>query len=621
MNYLQLENISKSYGDLELFNDISFTVNKGDKVALIAKNGAGKTSLLHIVTGKDIADSGDILISKDIEIGYLEQTPKFDDNKTVLEAVFDSSKKIVSAIKAYNQALKQENQQKLDVAIETMNRLNAWDYENTIKQILSRLKITEFDKEISLLSGGEKKRIALAHALINEADLLILDEPTNHLDLEMIEWLEEYLKKTKLSLLMVTHDRYFLDRVCNTIIEIDNKSLYKYKGNYSYFIEKRKERIENLKANIEKAKNLYRKELDWMRRMPQARATKAKARIDSFYETKEKAGIKLDDRSLDIQIKASRLGKKILELYNVHHSFGTIKIVDDFSYLFKRNEKIGIIGKNGSGKSSFLNIITGEIKQDKGRIERGESLQIAYYKQEGIQFDEDKRVIEVIKDIAESIQLNKNSTMSAAAFLRYWLFPDSMHYNLVATLSGGEKRRLYLMTVLMTKPNFLILDEPTNDLDIMTINVLEDYLRGFEGCLLVVSHDRYFMDEVLEHVFVFEGDGKIKDFPGTYTQYNDYLNIKKREEKQKAIKKEKPKPKPKEKTQKLSYKEQKELETLDEEIPKLEGEKAVLEQEMSSGLLEQEELFKKSNRIAEIMEIIDQKTLRWMELSEIAEQG
>ncbi len=621
MNYLQLENISKSYGDLELFNDISFTVNKGDKVALIAKNGAGKTSLLHIITGKDIADSGDILIAKDLEFGYLEQTPEFDENKTVMEAVFDSSKKIVTAIKAYNQALKQANQQKLDEAIESMNRLNAWDYENTIKQILSRLKITEFDKEISLLSGGEKKRIALAHALINEADFLILDEPTNHLDLDMIEWLEEYMKRSKLTLLMVTHDRYFLDRVCNTIIEIDNKSLYKYKGNYSYFIEKRRERIENLKANIEKAKNLYKKELDWMRRMPQARATKAKARIDAFYETQEKASMKLEDRSMDIQIKAARLGKKILELYNVHHSFGTIKIVDDFSYLFKRNEKIGIIGKNGSGKTSFLNIISGELKQDKGRIERGESLRFAYYKQEGIQFDEDKRVIEVIKDIAESIQLNKNTTMSAAGFLRYWLFPDSMHYNLVSTLSGGEKRRLYLMSVLMTKPNFLILDEPTNDLDIMTINVLEDYLRNFQGCLLIVSHDRYFMDEVLDHVFVFEGDGKIKDFPGSYTQYNDYVNAKNRKEKQEAVKKEKPKPKIKPTQKKLTYKEQKELEKLDAEIPKLEEEKAKIESEMSSGLLEQEELFEKSNRIAEIIAIIDEKTLRWMELSEMAEQG
>ena len=614
MNHLQIEKLSKSWGELELFEDITFNINQGEKVALIARNGTGKTSLLDILSGKDIADIGTIEFAKDIEVAYLEQSPDFEKGNTVIEAIFESSSQQVQTIKEYNAAINQEDQKRLDKAIEEMNRLNAWDYETRIKQILSRLKILNFNQPINQLSGGEKKRVALAHTLINEPDFIILDEPTNHLDLDMIEWLEEYLKKTKSTLLMVTHDRYFLDRVCGVILELDNKILFRYKGNYSYFVEKRAERIQNLKANVEKARNLYRKELDWMRRMPQARATKAKARIDAFYDLEDKAHQNLQENSLDINVKAARMGKKIVEMYNVHKSFDEIVILEDFSYLFKRNEKLGIVGKNGTGKTTFLNILTGETQADAGKIEKGESLRFAYYTQSGMQLKDDKRVIEVIKDIAEVIHLDGGSKMSASQFLRHWMFNDDMHYNYVSKLSGGEKRRLHLMTVLMKNPNFLILDEPTNDLDIMTINVLEEYLKSFQGCVIVVSHDRFFMDKVVEHLFVFEGEGKIRNYAGNYTQYREVVNKEQRQKekpkKQKVERKEKPKQK------KLSYKEQKEFDALEKEVEEMEIQKTTLETEISTGELAQNDLFEKSNKIGELIELIDEKSMRWLELSE-----
>lgn len=612
MNYLQVEKLSKSWGELELFEDITFNINKGDKVALIAKNGTGKTSLLDILSGKDIADSGTIEFAKDIEFAYLKQSPNFEEENTVIEAIFESSSQQMQTIKEYNTAINQAEQKRLDKAIEEMNRLNAWDYETRIKQILSRLKILNFNQPIKQLSGGEKKRVALAHTLINEPDFVILDEPTNHLDLDMIEWLEEYLKKTKSTLLMVTHDRYFLDRVCDVILELDNKTLFRYKGNYSYFVEKRAERLQNLQANVEKARNIYRKELDWMRRMPQARATKSKARIEAFYDLEEKAQQNLQEKNLEINVKSARMGKKIVEMYNVHKRFEDIVILEDFSYLFKRNEKLGIVGKNGTGKTSFLNILTGETPADAGKIEKGESLRFAYYTQSGMQLKDDKRVIEVIKDIAEVIPLDGGSKMSASQFLRHWMFNDDMHYNYVSKLSGGEKRRLHLMTVLMKNPNFLILDEPTNDLDIMTINVLEEYLKSFQGCVIVVSHDRFFMDKVVEHLFVFEGEGKIRDFAGNYTQYREVANknLRQKPKKQKEERKQKPKEK------KRSYKEQKEFESIEQEIENLEQEKQDLEKQISSGELAQKDLFEKSNKIGELIQLIDDKTMRWMDLSE-----
>jgi len=616
MNYLQVEKLSKSWGELELFEDITFNINQGEKLALIAKNGTGKTSLLDILSGKDIADSGTIEFAKDIEVAYLEQSPDFEDGNTVIEAIFQSSSLQVQTIKEYNTAINQDDQKRLDKAIEEMNRLHAWDYETRIKQILSRLNIINFNQPIHQLSGGEKKRVALAHTLINEPDFIILDEPTNHLDLDMIEWLEEYLKKAKSTLLMVTHDRYFLDRVCDVILELDNKTLFRYKGNYSYFVEKRAERIQNLKANVEKARNLYRKELDWMRRMPQARATKAKARIDAFYDLEDKAHQNLQENSLDINVKAARMGKKIVEMYNVHKRFDEIVILEDFSYLFKRNEKLGIVGKNGTGKTTFLNILTGETQADAGKIEKGESLRFAYYTQSGMQLKDDKRVIEVIKDIAEVIHLDGGSKMSASQFLRHWMFNDDMHYNYVSKLSGGEKRRLHLMTVLMKNPNFLILDEPTNDLDIMTINVLEEYLKSFQGCVIVVSHDRFFMDKVVEHLFVFEGEGKIRDFAGNYTQYREVVNKEQRQIQKEKPKKQKVERKEKPKQKKRSYKEQKEFESLEQEIEKLEREKQDLEKQISSGELAQKDLFEKSNKTGELMQLIDDKTMRWIDLSE-----
>ena len=617
MNYLQAENITKSYGEHILFEKISVSLHKDDRVALIARNGAGKTSLLNIITGEDNADSGNIVFRNDIRFGYLPQDPIFNENDTIIEAVFNSQDKILSAISEYEKALLENDNDKLQSAIDKMELLKAWDYEAKVKQILTELKINDYTAKISELSGGQKKRVALAKVLISKPDIYILDEPTNHLDLEMIEWLEEYLMSSNITLLMVTHDRYFLDRVCNQILEIDNKQIYQYKGNYSYFLEKRDERINIFNTEVEKAKNLFRKELDWIRRMPKARTTKAKYRVEAFTEVQEKASQKTNEKNVKLNIKATRIGKKILEINYLSKSFGDKLLFKDFEYLFKQHDKIGIIGKNGTGKTTFLNIINGLEKADSGKFEVGETIVFGYYKQEGIKIDESKKVIDVAKEIAEVVTLGDGSKMTVSGFLNYFLFPPERQYINVSKLSGGERRRLYLMTVLMKSPNFLILDEPTNDLDIYTLNVLEDYISQFTGCVILVSHDRYFMDKLVDHIFVFEGDGKIKDFPGNYTDYRiKHKTVFKQLPIIKEEKKEITQPE-KEKIRKLTFKEKIELEELDKNIATLENQKQMLENELSSGKLQNNVLIEKSNLLGKIIDEIELKTFRWIELSEI----
>ena len=614
--YLQLDNLTKSWGDLPLFKNISFTINQGEKVALIAKNGAGKTTLMNILYGGDIADSGKVIFNNDIRIGYLKQLPELNPNETILEAAFSSSGETITAVREYESALESHDPKAIERAMEKINHLNCWDFELKIKQILTELNIHDLQQPIRELSGGQKKRVALAHVLIDEPDFLILDEPTNHLDLEMIEWLERTLEKAKCTLLMVTHDRYFLDRVCNEIVELDDQSLFRYKGNYSYYVEKRSERIQNLNSEIEKARNLFRTELDWLRRMPQARSHKSKYRTENAYILKEKASKRIDDSKLERAINSQRLGGKIINLDHLSKSFGEVTILKDFSYKFARYEKIGIVGKNGSGKSTFLNMLTGLIQPDSGKMEVGETVSFGYFRQDGIQFSPDERVIDIIKEIAEVVEMGDGSKLSASQFLTYFLFPPEIQYSLVAKLSGGEKRRLYLCTILMKNPNFLILDEPTNDLDIMTLNVLEDYLKSFTGCTIVVSHDRFFMDKIVDHLFVFEGNGIIKDFPGNYSDYRDWAEEKAKTE-QIVAKTEKPvREKPVEEKKKLSFKEKKELEELEKEIGELEIEKKILEEELNSGSLAADELHKKSLRYSEITLKLEEKEFRWLELAE-----
>ncbi|PKQ68090.1 ABC transporter [Labilibaculum manganireducens] len=619
ISYLQVENLTKSYGELTLFENISFGVGQGQKIALIAKNGTGKTTLLNIISGLDSQDSGDISFRSDLKIAYLEQNPDLNNSNTILNEVFNSTDPVLSVIRDYERIINENDQEAMTDIIEKMDQFKAWDYENKVKQILSKLKIANFDQIIGELSGGQKKRVGLAKVLITDADFLILDEPTNHLDLEMIEWLEEYLNKSKGTLLMVTHDRYFLDRVCNEIIEIESNTIFTYKGNYSYYLEKRAERIENLNAEVGKAQKLMKTEQEWIRRMPQARGTKAKYRVDAFEDIKKKASSGFKETKMDLDIKSARLGNKILELDRLYKSYGDLKILENFSYKFQRGEKIGIVGKNGTGKSTFLNMITRNIEADSGSIEIGETVVYGYYKQDGITINENERIIDVIKEIAESIDLGNGKVMSASQFLEYFLFPTKTQYNQVAKLSGGEKRRLYLMTVLMKNPNFLILDEPTNDLDIMTLNVLEDYLLSFSGCLIIVSHDRYFMDKVVDQLFVFEGNGIIRNFPGNYTIYRDSLDQQEKEikktEKLSTPKKEKPKS---ELTKKLSFNEKREFEQLEIDIETLTSEKEEIEIAMSSGSLSNDELMEKASRIEKVIELIDEKEFRWLELSERA---
>ena len=590
--YLQVNGLTKSFGSLVLFENLSLSISEGQKTALIARNGSGKTTLLNILAGKEDRDSGEIVFRQGIKIGYLEQNPRFPDDMTVAEACLFSQN----------------------------------EYELKAKQILTRLKITNFNQPVKELSGGQMKRVALAKVLITEPDLLILDEPTNHLDLDMVEWLEEYLKRNNRSLLMVTHDRRFLDRVCTEIIEIDNRRLFQYKGNYGYYLEKKQERTDALSAESERVKNLYRKEIEWMRRQPQARATKAKSRIDAFHELEEKVKQRTGSGNIKLNVKASYIGSKIFEAEHVYKSFGDLKILEDFNYVFSRYEKMGIIGNNGTGKSTFIKILTGEIPLDKGVIHIGETVKFGYYAQDGLQFDEQMKVIDVIRNIAEEISLGDGNRLSASQLLQHFLFSPETQYNYVYKLSGGEKRRLYLCSVLMRNPNFLVLDEPANDLDIVTLNILEEYLQNFKGCVIVVSHDRYFMDKVVDHLLVFNGNGAIKDFPGNYSDYRDWKeeterltkseqNAKPQNKEKATLKPENPSPEKK----KLSFKEKREFEELESAIPDLEKEKSDLEEKLNAGNnLSSDELINYSTRIGELMELIDEKMLRRMELSEWA---
>ena len=625
INYLQVEGLTKSYGDLVLLNNISFSIGEGQRVGLIGKNGSGKTSLLNIIAGDDGYDSGKITIKRDLRVGYLEQDPKYPCELTVLEACFYSDSDVVKVIAQYEKLMQSESHAGLDEVLIRMDYLKAWDYEQRAKQILTQLKIRNFEQKIGELSGGQLKRVALANVLITEPELLILDEPTNHLDLEMTEWLEDYLQRNNISLLMVTHDRYFLDRVCSSILEIDHKQIYQYKGNYSYYLEKRQERVENQNAEVERANNLLRKELDWMRRQPQARATKAQYRIKAFYELEEKAKQQREQANVKLNVKASYIGKKIFEAKHVSKSYGSLKILEDFNYIFSRYEKMGIVGNNGTGKSTFIKMLLGEVFPDSGEFDIGETVNFGYYSQDGLQFDEQMKVIDVVQDIAEVVSLGNGKQLSASQFLQHFLFTPETQHNYVYKLSGGEKRRLYLCTVLIKNPNFLVLDEPTNDLDIVTLNVLEEYLQSFQGCAIVVSHDRYFMDKVVDHLLVFKGNADIKDYPGNYTDYRDWKDeqeqfIREKESIANKAAKAEQKKQAEERTtnesKKLSYKERKEFEALEAEIPHLEQEKILLETELSSGTLNNDELLTKSNEIAKLIDLIDEKTMRWLELSE-----
>ena len=626
ISYLQIDKLTKSFGDLVLFEDITFGIAQGQKVGLIAKNGTGKTTLLNIIAGKEDYDSGAVVFRNDLRVGYLEQMPHYPDGLTVLQACFYSPNETVRLIAEYEQAMASGDHSNLEDILLRMDNLKAWDYEQRAKQILGQLKIHNFDQKVETLSGGQLKRVALANVLITDPELIILDEPTNHLDLEMTEWLEGYLSRANISILMVTHDRYFLDRVCSEIIEIDRKQIYQYKGNYSYYLEKRQERMDALNAEVDRASNLLRKELDWMRRQPQARGTKAKYRIDAFYELEKKAKQQHEVGNVNLDVKASYIGSKIFEAEHVSKRFGDLKIVEDFNYIFARYEKMGIVGNNGTGKSTFIKMLMGEVEPDSGRFDVGETVRFGYYSQDGLQFDEQMKVIDVVQNIAEYVDLGDGKKMGVSQFLNYFLFSPEKQHNYVFKLSGGEKRRLYLCTVLMRSPNFLVLDEPTNDLDIVTLNVLEEYLRNFKGCAIVVSHDRYFMDKVVDHLLVFRGNADIKDFPGNYTQYRERKEVQDQLEKEAeaarraeiAPTREKTSRPEKEQKKKLTFKERKEFEALEVEIPLLEAEKAELETAMSSGTLSNDELLAKSERIATVIEEIDEKTMRWLELSELA---
>lgn len=613
---LQIENVSKSFGELELFSNISFAVEERQRIGLVARNGKGKSTLLKMIAGEEPLDTGKVTLRGGVRMGYLEQDPDFAPGLTVIEACLQRSGDKASVIARYEKAL-ESNSGDLQFLMEEMDRLEAWDYENRAKQVLSKLKVDDFSQPVSELSGGQKKRVALAAVLIEQPDLMILDEPTNHLDIEMVEWLEEYLSRMSGSLLMVTHDRYFLDNVCNEIIEIDDNTVYRYKGNYSYFLQRREERLQNLAAETARARNLLRTELDWMRRQPQARAHKARYRIEAFYKLEEKAAAMRDDSKVSLEIKSQYIGNKIFAMKALSKAFGDRVITKDFYYTFARYEKLGIVGNNGTGKSTFIRMLLGKVAPDSGTIEVGETVKWGYYSQDGLSFNEEMKVIDVVKDIAEVIPV-AGKMLTASQFLQHFLFTPEKQYSYVYKLSGGEKRRLYLCTVLMANPNFLVLDEPTNDLDIETLQVLEEYLRDFKGCVIVVSHDRYFMDKVVDHIFAFNGGGDIKDFPGNYTEYRDW-----REEEKAAAKPVEKSAQPKsayrsESKRKLTFKERKEYESLEPEILALEKEKSLLEQEMSSGTLDNATLLEHSMRIQEVIALIDEKTERWVELSEFA---
>lgn len=621
----QAQHLTKSFGDLVLFEDLSFSIERGEKVGLIARNGNGKTTLMNILTGIDSPDSGEVIYQNGIRRAYLPQLPQVLPGSTVLETCFGHNDEMTSLIAQWEEASARGDGKRMEELLPEMDALGAWEYEQRVREILTRLHLDDLHCTTDNLSGGELKRIALAGTLIGNPELLFLDEPTNHLDLDVIEWLEGYLSHQQIGLLLVTHDRYFLDRVCNRILELDNKQLYAYKGNYEYYLNKREERLEATERETSRAANLLRREAEWMHRRPQARGTKAKSRIDAFYELKEKAQPRHRDETLHLSEQGRYIGNKIFEAHKVCKAFGDRTILSDFDYIFSRYDKVGIVGPNGVGKTTFLRLLLGEEKPDSGYFDVGETVRFGYYSQKGMQFDENKRVIEAVQDIAEVIRNEKDgTTLSASALLTQFLFPPEKQYTPIHKLSGGEQRRLYLCTVLMKNPNFLILDEPTNDLDILTLNVLENYLSEFKGCVLVVSHDRFFMDKVVNHLFTFEGNGIVKDFPGNYTQYREYKQQEEAERQTvesspstRKAESEKPQTDAAERPRKLTFKEKQELERLEAELPKLEKEKAELESRMSSGTMATDELLTAGDRIAALIEEIDSKGMRWLELSDI----
>ena len=619
-NLLQVENLTKSFGVNSLFDDINFTINEGDKVGLIAKNGTGKSTLLSIIAGDDTPDDGKLIFKNDVTIGYLKQLPQFEPHLSVMDTCLIGDDDQSKAIRQYENALIEGNNEEMTKAIQAMDLASAWDYEERFKQILSQLKIDDFKQRISELSGGQIKRVALAKILISNPQFLILDEPTNHLDIDMIEWLEAYLSRSRMTILMVTHDRYFLDKICSKILELDQKSIYGYDGNYNYYLEKRAERIDAQNAAVEKARNLLRTEIEWMRRQPQARAHKAQYRIDAFYDLKERAQSRNDKGDVELNVKAGYIGKKIFVAHHVSKSFDGKVILNDFNYIFSRYEKLGIVGDNGVGKSTFIKLLLDRIQPDSGYFEIGETVKFGYYCQEGIHFDEGKKVIDAIRDVAEHIYFDEKHHYSASQFLQLFLFSPTDQQKLIEKLSGGEKRRLYLAMVLMSKPNFLILDEPTNDLDIQTLEILEDYLSKFSGCLIVISHDRFFMDRCVDHTFVFMGDGVIKDFPGNYSEYRAWKEAHEKEEatvqKQKAVSKPtKPRNNNRDNSQKLTFKEKREFEELTESIERLTKEKEELFNLFNSG--EQiDDVATKASRFEEVKDLLDEMELRWLELSE-----
>lgn len=630
---LQAQKLSKRYGTKILFEELDLNINEGEKVALIAPNGTGKSSLLKIIAGEDTPDmnnngeSGTVLISCEGGIAYLKQEPTFNLEKTVFEEVFSGGEEIAATVANYERALLSQDQKKLEEAMLEMERVEGWQYEQKIKQVLSALQIEELDQKMKELSGGQKKRVALAKMMINEASFIIMDEPTNHLDLIVIEYLEEYLKRSRVTILMVTHDRYFLDRVCNKIIELENGELYTYNGNYSYFLEKREERLENFISETDRAKNLFKTELEWMRRMPQARATKAKYRVNAFYDLKEKANQKISSDKIKIDSASTRLGTKIINCKGVSHNYHNFVTIEDFTYNFSKGEKIGLVGPNGVGKTTFLEVITGAIPLTKGEIDLGETVVFGYYRQKGIDFNLNDTVIDAVQSIAEVVTMNDGSVINVSQFLTRFLFPHSMHNTKIEKLSGGEKRRLYLVTVLMQNPNFLILDEPTNDLDLMTLNVLEDYLSNFPGCVIIVSHDRYFLDKIADHLFVFEGEGVIKDYVGKYSEYREMvkeaekqkLNLEKDSSLTKLKSNNKLESNKTPEKKRLSYKEKKELESIETKLERLSKKKSSLEAALNSGSLSPDKLIENSNQYAEYLKEIETLEHRWLELSEISE--
>jgi len=621
MNYISAESVSKAYEDKWLFKNISFGLNRGQKVALIGINGSGKSTLLKVLSGIEAPDEGIVAVNRDIRRGFLHQEPDFGDALTVKDALYSNDIEVLQIIARYEDCIrKPDDTQALQRAMEDMDKFNAWDYEQQIKEIIGKVGLPDFEASIKSLSGGQKKRVALAKLLISDPDLLILDEPTNHLDLETIEWLQNYLSSKNTTLLMVTHDRYFLEAVTSEIIELDNANLYKYQGNYSYFLEKKEERHAQEAASTDKAKNLMRKELEWIRRQPKARGTKAKYRIDAFYELKEKASAVQTEQKLELQVKTTRQGNKVLEIDAIIKNYGNKTIIDNFTYIFKKQERIGIVGKNGTGKSTFLNLITGALSPDSGSIVKGETTRFGYYKQEGLVYNEDQRVIDLVKEVAEVISLSNGTIVTASKFLELFGFDAALQYSFIRKLSGGERKRLQLLKVLMANPNFLILDEPTNDLDIVTLNTLEDFLENFGGCLLIVTHDRYFLDKLADHLFIFEGNGQIRDFNGNYTDYREWLLEKEKEENLKRTAKtiagKQEKTPDHSDTKKLSFKEKKEYETLESEIEVLENEKNAYIARLNTGTGDHSEMREWAQKIEEIIQIIDKKTNRWLELAE-----